>query len=81
MRTALWVAVYGIGLYAGIRAMLGKGNGRDIVWYVLILGWCAYLSLGKLYGWPLLTAVSPLNAFFLPAGKWIVQLMGGLPSE
>jgi hypothetical protein len=81
MKTGLWIALYGIFLYLGIRKMLQKGLAINIFWYACLLGWCAYLSLGKLHGWPLLTIVSPIHAFFVPAGKWIEQLMGGPPSE
>ncbi|CAG7635213.1 hypothetical protein ACFQI7_06465 [Paenibacillus allorhizosphaerae] len=80
-KAALWIAFYAVILYWGIRSMAGKRHWREIVWYVCIAGWCAYISLGKLYDWPRLSIVSPVNALFLPIGKWMERWMGGPPGE
>ncbi|WP_197035568.1 hypothetical protein [Paenibacillus sp. UNC451MF] len=77
MTVFLWVAFYALVLYLGIRSISAKGPVREILLYACIIGWCAYLSLGKLYGWPQLSVVAPIHAVFLPVGKWLEQLMGG----
>ncbi|MDF2714102.1 MAG: hypothetical protein K0R28_1027 [Paenibacillus sp.] len=74
------IALYAVILYLGTISMIRKGQRTDAVWYACLIGLCAYASLGKLYGWPPLGIVSPANALFRPAGKWMEQLMGGPPN-
>lgn len=81
MKLALIIAFYAAIVFWGIRTLLAKGHAKEMILYALLVGWCAYLSFGKLYGWPLLTIASPLESVFQPVGKWIEQWMGGPPSE
>jgi hypothetical protein len=74
------IASYTAFLWMGIRSIVRKGRRTDLFWYVCLTGWCVYLSLGKLYGWTGPGIVSPVNALFLPVGKWMEQLLGGPPN-
>jgi len=65
---------YAVMLYAGTRAMRKKGNTKELVLYVGMIGWCLYLSLADIYSWPMLTIATPMNAIFTPVGKWIDHL-------
>ncbi|TMV51602.1 hypothetical protein FE783_07460 [Paenibacillus mesophilus] len=74
------VALYTAFLWIGIRSIVRKGRRTDLFLYACLTGWCAYLSLGKLYDWTGPGIVSPVSALFIPVGKWIEQLFGGPPN-
>lgn len=81
MKGAAILAVYALLLYLGMRPMLAKGNRRDGLFYFALIGWCAYISLAKLYLWHFYNIMSPINAIFFPVGQWIDQFMGGVPGS
>ncbi|GAA4838053.1 hypothetical protein GCM10023310_14670 [Paenibacillus vulneris] len=72
-----WLAFYAAVLFLGIRSMLKQGSARELFLYAGLIGWCAYLTLSKLFDWPQLSVIAPVQILFLPVGKWIEHVMGG----
>lgn len=80
MTNVVWVAlVYAALLTVGLRTIRKEGRARDGVLYVAIIGWCAYMSAAKHWQLPSGSIIQLHSWTFFSLGKWISNLLGGLP--
>ncbi|OXM85278.1 hypothetical protein [Paenibacillus rigui] len=78
----LSIVIFYIGLSVlGISRIQAKGQKKDLLPFVVLIAWCAYLSLGNVYGWPFTSTFSPILGLFVSAGRHLEQWMGGPPNE
>lgn len=79
MRVAVMMMGYAFIAYWGCRKIGPRGRPREAALYVLLIAYCAYISLAALRSWTTPTPTSLVRVLFLPAGKWLhsmVQDMG-----
>ncbi|ASA19405.1 hypothetical protein [Paenibacillus donghaensis] len=77
MNNAVIIALYGAALYWGCRKLQGKDSKLHRVEYSCILGWCLYLHLCGINGLRHYSISSLYIAYFQPAGRAIIQWLGG----
>ncbi|MDQ0194064.1 hypothetical protein J2T20_002432 [Paenibacillus wynnii] len=77
MRIVIILVLYTIAFYWGCKQLGGKGRKRHCLWYGCILTWCAYKHISGSIQAPSLSVSSLYIAFFQPAGKAIIQWLGG----
>ncbi|MCZ8512863.1 hypothetical protein O9H85_10630 [Paenibacillus filicis] len=77
MIASLIILGYALLLYWGLREIWKQRRISEAICYILLVGWCAYLSLAKLFHGPLITLVSLHRILLTPLGIWLKQWMEG----
>ena len=77
MTIAICIALYGIAFYWGCKLLTGKDRKLHRLWYGCILAWCAYINICGITHNPHLSVSSLYLIFFQPAGRMVIQWLGG----
>lgn len=58
LKSTLMMLGYGTVLLFGFRSLLAYKRMAELVLFVLLIGWCAYIQLAALNGWPVITPIT-----------------------
>ncbi|WP_027086801.1 hypothetical protein [Cohnella panacarvi] len=75
-KLVLCLAGYAILMTAGWRAIKDQGRKLELALFVIIVACCLYMSLAKLYRWPMFSVITLHDRVFYMLGHWIMRMLG-----